>query len=132
MSAHAKNLNQDQGREILKITLTLLEELESIGNTGLITLEDKSSIMNRLSRLILCWCQLRSKLNPPSHNSTGLDRNRVDRGRRNFKVVSRVGLPDVRSKWTTQLGGYLTRKSEVVVPVQQVNLSASPGACKTI
>ena len=82
--------------------------------------------MSRLSRFILVWCQLRSKLNPTSHNSTGLDRNRCCRGRRNFKVVSWVGFPDVRSKWTTQRGGYLTRKCEVVVPVQQVNCQRLP------
>ena len=82
--------------------------------------------MNRLSSFSLFWCQLRSKLNPASHNSTGLDRNRIDRRGRNFKVVSRVGFPDVRSKWTAQRGGDLTRKCEAVVPVQQVNLSVFP------
>jgi len=103
--------------EVIIVRPRLLEELESIDNTGLITLEEKSSIKNCLSRLILSWCQLRSKLNPTSHNSTGLDRNRIDRGRRNFKVVSRVGFPDVRSKWTTQRGGYLSCECEVVVPI---------------
>ena len=110
------------------MTLTLLEELESIDEAGLITSEEKSSTMHRLSRLLLCFCQLRAKLNPASHNSTGFDRKRnLDPGRKNFKVVSRVGFPDVRSKWTTQRGGSLTRKCEVIVPVQQANMSASPG-----
>ena len=116
-----------------KIILTMLEELEAFDNAGLITIEEKTSTKNRFSRCILFFCHLRTKLNPASHNSTGLDRNRFDRGRRNFKVVSWVGFPDMRSKWTMQLGAYLTRKCEVVVPVQQVNLSASPlGACKMI
>ena len=46
-----------------------------------------------------------------------------------FKVVSRVGFPDVRSKRTTKRGGNLTRECEVVVPVnvQIVNLL---GACQ--
>jgi hypothetical protein len=47
--------------------------------------------------------------------------------RSNFKVISWVGFPDVRSKWTTQRGGYLARKFEVIVPVQQINLSVSAG-----
>ena len=96
-----KRSNQDQGRDFLKITLTFLEELESIGNAGLVTTEEKSSTMYSLSRMILCWRQLRSKLDPASHNSMGSDRNSFGRGRRNFKVVSGVGFPDVRSKWTT-------------------------------
>ena len=110
----------------------MLEELESIDNAGLITLEEKPSTQLRLSRCILFWCQLRSKLDPASHNSTGLDRNRSDRGRRNFKVVSRVGFPDVRSKWTTQRGSYLTRKCEVVVPVHKSICQSLMGACKTM
>ena len=119
--------NQDQERESKKMALTVLEKLESIGNAGLITIEEKSSSKFRLSGIYLLFCQLRSKLNSTSHNSTGLDRNRTDPGRRNLKVVSWVGFPDVRSKWTTQRGGSLTRKCEVIVPVQQANMSASPG-----
>ena len=119
--------NQDQRGYFYKINLTLLEELESIDEAGLITIEEKSSLVNRLSTFFFLLCHLRSKWNPASHNSMGCDRNRSDRGRRNFKVVSRVGFPDVRSKWTFQRGSYLTRKFEVVVPEQQVNLSVSLG-----
>ena len=134
LSAHAKKfLIRIKEGKWKKITLTLLEELESIDDTGLITLEEKSAIMMRLSRFILVRRHLRSKLNPASHNSMGCDRKNWPPGRRNVKVVSRVGFPDVRSKWTTQRGGYLTLKWEVVVPVQQANLSVSPlGACKTM
>jgi hypothetical protein len=79
--------------------------------------------MDRLSSCFLCCCQLRSKLNPAPCNSTGFDRKgTAGPGGRIFKVVSRVGFPDVRSKWTTQRGGYLTSKCEVVVPVQFVSL----------
>src|ERR1700678_923789 len=108
------NQNQEKYQRII---LTVLEELESVGDAGLIGSEKKSSTMLCLSSSILFCCHLRSKLNPPSHDSTGLNRNGFDRGRRNFKVVSWVGFPDVRSKWTIQLGASLPCEKEVVVSV---------------
>ena len=91
-------------------------ELESVGDAALIRGEEKASIKQRDSSYYLCCCQLRSKLNTMSYDSTGLDRNRRSPWG-GFKVVSRVGFPNVRSKWTTQLGAYLAFKSEVIVPV---------------
>ena len=106
-----------------------MEELESRAKVGLITIEEKSSTVLRLSRRILCCCHLRSKLNPATENSMGCDRNRRGRGRRNFKVVSRIGFPDVRSKWTFQRGSYLARKFEVISPVQQVQIVSVSLGC---
>ena len=98
-------------------------ELESVGDAALITSEEQSSITLRDSTYYLSCCQLGSKLNTMSHDSTGFNRNRRSPWG-GFKVVSRIGFPNVRSKWTTQLGAYLAFESEVIVPVQQTKPSA--------
>ena len=99
--AHAKKWSNQYQKWNPKMTLTLLDKLESFANTGLITNEKKSSTMHRLSRFFLCFCHLRPKLDATSHDSTACQ---VYAWKGNFEVVSREGFPDVPSKRTTKRG----------------------------
>ena len=94
----------------------------------MITIEEKSSTAPCRSRYNLFCCHLRSKLNPALDNLIGCDWNRSDRRRGNFKVVSRIGFPDVHSKWTFQRGSSLTLKFEVISPVNKSICQCLPQA----
>lgn len=108
MCALIRMKKQYQGKN-----LTLLVELKSSDNAGLITCKEKSSTFYCLFRF-RWWIHLWSKLNPASHDSFIISIQ---------NVVSRVSFPDVRSKWTFKLGVFSLLEFEVIASVKQMSLS---------